>query len=264
MSDADRPPAIHPTAIVDPGARLHRSVEVGPWCVVGPEVTIGEGTILLHNTTVTGRAAIGASNRIGPYAAIGLPPQHIHDDGSGSSVEIGDKNVIREFVTIHLATKLGGSLTKLGNDNYLMAYAHIAHDCKIGNNVIVANACNLGGHVTVKDRAVLGGMAGFHQFVTVGEFTMVGGASAVRNDVPPYCMVEGNTARLRGLNLIGLKRNGFTADTVRCLKRAYRVLFRSRLTVDQAARDLERELGGWEVVRNLVEFVRTSKRGVCR
>lgn len=256
--------SVHPAAIVDPRARLGRGVTIGPWCMIGPDVTIGDGSQIAHSTTIAGRTKIGAGNKVGPYVAIGLPPQHLHDDGSESRVEIGDRNVIREFVTVHLATTAGGGLTSIGNDNLLMNYVHVAHDCRLGNSIILANSCQLGGHTEIGDRANFGGAVAVHQFVKVGGFSMVGGCTALRQDVPPYMMVEGNPPRVRGLNLTGLKRNGFDADTINTLKKAYRTLFRSRLTVEQAVAALYQEWPGVEVVANLINFMRASKRGVCR
>lgn len=256
--------AIHPTAMVDPRARLGRDVSIGAWTVIGPDVEIGDGTRVAHHTTIVGRTRIGSGNQISPYVSIGLPPQHLHDDGSETQIEIGDRNTIREFVTIHLATVQGGALTRLGNENFLMNYVHIAHDCRLGNNIILANACQLGGHTEIADRANLGGQVAIHQFVKVGSFAMCGGASALRHDVPPYTMVEGNPARLRGLNLTGLKRNGFDAGTVSTIKKAYRILFRSGLTVEKATDQVCAEFSGVDAISNLVSFMRASKRGVCR
>ena len=255
---------IHPSALVDPRAQLGRDVSIGAWCVIGPGVTLGDGTQVAHSCTIAGKTSIGAGNKIGPYVSLGLAPQHLHDDGSQSRLEIGDNNVFREFVTVHLATAAGGGLTKIGNENFLMNYVHVAHDCRVGNNIILANACQLGGHASVDDRANLGGQVALHQYVKVGSYAMVGGASALRHDVPPYTMVEGNPARLRGLNLTGLKRNGFDADVVGQIKKAYRILFRSGLTVDQATKQAEADLPGVDAVAKLVSFMRASKRGVCR
>jgi UDP-N-acetylglucosamine acyltransferase len=260
----DAPPQVHPTAVVDRAASLGANVVIGPYCIIGPGVSIGADTVLENNTTIQGKTTIGRGNRIGPFAVLGLPAQHLHDSGKGCRLEIGDRNTIREFVTIHVGTELGGALTRLGDDNFLMNYVHIGHDCLVGNRTILANACQLGGHTVVGDRANLGGMVAVHQFVKVGDLAMVGGASALRHDVPPYCMVEGNPARLRGLNQIGLKRNGLSADTLSNLKRAYRIVFRSQLTVDQATRNLEEEFKDDEVVSKLISFMRGSKRGVCR
>lgn len=257
-------PAIHPTALVDREARLGRGVTIGAWSVIGPEVELGDGTAVAHHTTIVGRTRIGTSNIISPYVSIGLPPQHLHDDGSEARIEIGDRNTIREFVTIHLATVQGGALTRIGNDNFLMNYVHVAHDCLLGNNIILANSVQLGGHTAVGDRANLGGQVALHQFVKVGTFAMCGGASALRHDVPPYTMVEGNPARLRGLNLTGLKRAGFDAGTVSTLKKAYRILFRSGLTVEKATGEVTAEFPGVDAVANLVSFMRASNRGVCR
>jgi len=266
MSEENPHPRIHPTAIVEEGALLGAGVEIGPYSLVGPNVTLGARTILANNVTIGGKTRIGEDNRIGPYSVIGLGAQHLRDTGEGAEVVIGHRNTIREFVTIHAGTVVGGRITCIGDDNFLMCYVHVGHDCHIGNRVVMANACNLGGHTVVRDKANLGGMVAVHQFVAIGEYVMVGGASAVRHDVAPYCLVEGNPARLRGLNLVGLKRSGFCDDSLRVIKRAHRILFRSRLTVDQAIRAIEgnEELASHAEVKNLVAFFRSSKRGVCR
>lgn len=193
-----------------------------------------------------------------------MSAQHLRDSGEGAQVEIGHRNIIREFVTIHSGTVVGGRVTRVGDDNFLMAYVHIGHDAQVGSWITLANACNLGGHIEVRDRASLGGMVAVHQFVRIGEFVMIGGCSPIRHDVTPYCLVEGNPARLRGLNQVGLKRNGFDIEAVRTIRKAYRILFRSRLTVDRATRRLEEEFGEHPAVKNLIEFVRSSKRGVTR
>lgn len=256
--------SIHPTAMVDPKARLGREVSIGAWTMIGPDVEIGDGTQVAHHCTIVGKTKIGKNNKVSPYVSIGMPPQHLHDNGAESRLEIGDGNTFREFVTIHLGTVAGGGLTRVGNGNFMMNYVHVAHDCRVGNNIILANACQLGGHTEVGDRANLGGQVAIHQFVKVGTFAMCGGATALRQDVPPYVMVEGNPARLRGLNTIGLKRNGFDENAIATIKKAYRVLFRSGLTVERATEQALSEFPGVEAVSNLVNFMRASKRGVCR
>lgn len=254
---------VHPQAVVDPAARLGEGVVVGPWCLVGPDVEIGAGTVLEHSTTVVGHTRIGRNNRIGPFVAIGMTPQHLGYKGEPTRTEIGDGNTLREFVTIHRGTPIGGGVTHIGDACYLMNYSHVGHDCHVGNNVILANSCNLGGHVMVRDRANLGGVVAVHQFVQIGEYAMVGGASAIRHDVPPYCMVEGNPARLRGLNLIGLKRNQFAAETVSLIKKCYKISFRSQLVLEKSLEALA-GLDPDPVVTRWIEFMSTSRRGVQR
>ncbi len=255
---------IHAAAVVDPGARIAEDVEIGPYAVIGEGVKIGRGTVIGPHTVVDGDTEVGADCRISSFCTLGTPPQDLKYGGEATRVRIGDRNVIREYCTIHRGTVKGGGETSVGSDNYLMAYVHIAHDCRIGNHVIMANAATLGGHITVDDFAVLGGLVGIHQFVRVGAYAMIGACSAVSQDVPPYLSAVGNRARLFGLNTVGLKRHGFDAERLRALKRAYHLLFRSGLGVKEAVETVGKQMGDSKDVSRLVEFILGSKRGICR
>lgn len=254
---------IHPTAQVSKDARLSEGVEIGPYCIVGEGVKIGRNTSLLSNVVVE-HSEIGENCTIYPFTVIGLPPQDLKYKGERTSVRIGDNNTIREYTTIHRASVDGDGLTVIGNNNFLMAYVHIAHDCKIGNSTIMANATTLAGHVEVEDSVVIGGLVAVHQFTRIGAYAMVGGFSGVVQDIPPYTMASGNRARLYGLNTIGLKRNGFKDSTIRELKQAYRILFRSKLTLKEAIDMVKRELRQSDEVKHLIEFIEKNKRGICR
>lgn len=253
---------IHPTAVIHPGATLHPSVKVGPYAVIGEKVTIGPETEIGAHVVLDGHTEIGARNQIFPGAVIGIEPQDLKYDGSLSLVKIGDDNRIREYVTINRATR-AGEVTLIGNNNLLMAYVHVAHNCVIGNQVIIANAVSLAGHVEVESNAVIGGVLGIHQFVHIGRFAMVGGMSRIDRDVPPYMVVEGNPCRVRGLNLVGLKRAGLTriegGRPYRELKEAYRVLYRSSLPLEQALETMEQWRDN-EYIAHLQQFLQTSSR----
>jgi UDP-N-acetylglucosamine acyltransferase len=255
---------VHPTAIVAPTARLGRGVRIGPYAVVGGQVCVGEGTWVGAHAVVQGRTTIGRDNRIFAFASLGSPPQDLKFRGEPSRLEIGDGNAIREYVTMNPGTTAGGMLTRVGNGSLFMANAHVGHDCHVGDAVVLANSAALAGHVAVEAHAIIGGLAGVHQFTRVGESAMCGAGAMVSQDVPPYCTASGDRARLYGLNLIGLRRRGFTDETVRALKRAYRALFLANDPLEVA---LERtRAAGAEVpeVAQLVAFVAASERGVCR
>lgn len=255
---------IHPLAVVEPGAELDGGVEVGPYAIVGGRVRIGARTRVGAHAVVTGNTVIGEDNQIFPFASVGQIPQDLKYRGEDSRLEIGNRNIIREFATLHLGTAGGGMVTRIGDDNLLMNYTHIAHDCQIGNRVIVANGTQLAGHVIVEDYAVIGALSGIHQFVRVGESAIVGGGSMVSQDVPPFCNATGNRATLHGLNVVGLTRRGFGPELLRQLKRAYRIMFRSGLTVAQAAARVRKEIPGVPEVERFVRFIESSSRGVCR
>ncbi len=253
---------IHPTAVIHPGATLDSSVRVGPYSVIGEKVTVGPETEIGAHVVLDGYTEIGARNQIFPGAAIGIEPQDLKYDGSVSLVKIGDNNRIREYVTINRATQ-AGEVTRIGDNNLLMAYVHVAHNCVLGNQVIIANAVSLAGHVEVESNAVIGGVLGIHQFVHIGRFAMVGGMSRIDRDVPPYTVVEGNPCRVRGLNLVGLKRAGLTrsngGQAYRELKEAYRLLYRSDLPLKEALSALDR----WpdnDHVRHLQRFLKASSQ----
>ncbi|PPS44287.1 acyl-ACP--UDP-N-acetylglucosamine O-acyltransferase [Chroococcidiopsis sp. TS-821] len=252
---------IHPTAVIHPGAELHPSVQVGPYAVIGEHVKVGSDTIVGAHVVLDGPTEIGAGNHIFPGAAIGLEPQDLKYKGAVSYVKIGDNNRIREYVTINRATG-AGEATIIGNNNLLMAYVHVAHNCVIGDSVVIANAVAMAGHVHIESRATIGGVLGIHQFVHIGRLAMVGGMSRIDRDVPPYMLVEGNPARVRSLNLIGLKRAGISelddGKVFQTLKKAFRTLYRSGLTLNQALEKLDL-LQDNEHLQHLRQFLQLSQ-----
>lgn len=247
---------IHPTAAIHPGAKLHPTVQVAPYATIGERVAIGARTTIGAHATIDGWTEIGEDNKIFPGAAIGLEPQDLKYDGSVSLVKIGDRNRIREYVTINRATR-AGEMTVIGNGNLLMAYVHVAHNCAIADDVVISNSVSLAGHVSIESRAVIGGMLGIHQFVHIGSMAMVGGMSRIDRDVPPYMLVEGNPSRVRSLNLVGLKRAGFTSSELELLKKAFRILYRSNYTLRQALEQLEL-LPDSQQLQQLKKFMRSS------
>lgn len=255
---------IHPTAIIHPRAELNDEVEVGPYSIIGENVKIGRRTRVSSHVTIEGFTHIGEGCHIYQFVSIGTPPQDLKFRGEKSNVIIGDNNTIREFVTINSASSHGGGETRVGNNNFLMAYCHIAHDCKVGDNVIMANAATLAGHIEIEDFAVIGGLVAIHQFVRVGAYSIIGGASAVSKDVPPYVMAVGNRARLFGLNITGLRRSNFSDITINNLKKAYKILFKSGMLLNNALEKVRLEIPDSKEVGKLVTFVEESKRGVCR
>lgn len=255
---------IHPTAIIHSKAQLGPGVKIGPYCVVGENVQIGQDTILESHVVAEGWTKIGDRCHLFPFVSVGAAPQAVRYRGEPTRLNIGNDNRIREFVTIHRGTVGGGGETLLGEQNFIMAYSHIAHDCKIGNQVIMANNSTLAGHILVEDFAIVGGLVAIHQFARVGCFSLIGGASGIPQDIPPYTVAAGNRARLYGLNLVGLKRHKFPEATVSALKQAYRILFRSHLTLQKAMARVEKEVADCPEIRHLLEFLKNSKRGVCR
>lgn len=252
---------IHPTAVIHPGAELHPSVQVGPYAVIGDRVKIGSQTIIGAHVVLEGPTEIGDRNHIFPGAAIGLEPQDLKYEGALSYVKIGNNNRIREYVTINRATG-AGEATILGNNNLLMAYAHVAHNCVIGDSVVIANAVAMAGHVQIESRATIGGVLGIHQFVHIGRLAMVGGMSRIDRDVPPYMLVEGSPARVRSLNLIGLKRAGIAdldeGRVLQTFKKAFRTLYRSGLTLNQALEKIDL-LQDNEHLQHLRQFLQMSQ-----
>jgi UDP-N-acetylglucosamine acyltransferase len=226
--------AIHSTAIVDPKAQLDSTVEIGPFAMIGPHVQIGAGTIIAAYVTVTGHTRLGQGNRVHSHAVIGGPPQDKKYAGEPTALEIGDRNTFRESVTVNIGTIQDAGVTRLGSDNWIMAYAHIAHDCQIGSNTIMANGVQLAGHVHVGDWAILGGLTGVHQFVKIGAHSMTGAGTVLLQDLPPYVMSQGYPAQPKGLNAEGLRRRGFSAQSIAALKQAYKLLYRDGLTLEQA------------------------------
>ncbi len=256
--------SVHPTAIVAPEAELDSSVEVGPYSVIGPKVRIGAGTRVGPHCVIEGRTSLGRNNRVFQFAALGAIPQDLKYAGEDSRLEIGDDNQIREFTTLHLGTAGGGGVTKVGNHNLFMAYTHVAHDCVVADHCILANCGTLGGHVVLEDSVHVGGLAGIHQFVRVGTQAFVAGGALVTQDVPPYCTVQGDRAKLAGLNTVGLTRAGYTADQVSRIKSAYRALFRSKLGLREALAQVRAEHGGHPEIDHLLRFVEGSERGIAR
>ncbi len=255
---------IHPTAVVAPDVELAGGVEIGPYAVVGPDVHIGENTVIGSHVVIEGHTDIGARCRVFQFASIGVQPQDLKFRGEPTRVVIGNDNTIREFVTIHRATVSDIGVTIMGDHNLIMAYSHIAHNCKLGNHVIMVNAANLAGHIHVEDYAIIGGLTGVHQFTRIGAHCIIGGASAISKDVAPYLLVSGNRAKPHGLNLIGLKRRGFKEGAIRALKDAYRLIFRSSLLLRTAIEKVRNEVEDCPEVRHFVEFIEQSKRGICR
>ena len=256
---------IHATAIVHSGAKLADGVVIGPFCVVGEHVSIGKGTRLLSHVTVDGWTEIGERNEIHPFSSIGGPPQHLGYKGEPTKVVIGDDNIFREYVTVNRATVQGGGVTSLGNKNFLMAYCHVAHDCRLGNHLIMANAASLAGHITVGDHAIIGGFTGIHQFVRIGSYAMVGGCCAIGQDVPPFTRAAGGyRAHLYGLNSVGLRRNGFSGERVAVLKKAYDLLFRSGHKLADAVKLAKAEFSASPDVAQMLAFMEGTKRGISR
>ena len=255
---------VHPTAIVHSKAQLASGVKIGPYCVVGENVQIGKDTILESHVVAEGWTKIGDRCHLFPFVSLGAAPQALRYRGEPTRLIIGNDNQIREFVTIHRATVGGGGETLLGDHNFIMAYSHIAHDCRIGNQVIMANSSTLAGHITVEDYAIVGGVVAIHQFARVGCYAIIGGQSAIPQDIPPYMTASGNRAKLYGLNLVGLKRHGFSAATIGALKQAYRLLFRSHLPLRKAIETVRLEVPDLPEIRHLLEFLQNSKRGICR
>jgi len=255
---------IHATAIVDPKAEIDTGAEIGPFCIVKSGVTIGKGSRLRSNVIIEGITEIGENCTIHPFSSIGFPPQDMKYKNESTKLSIGNNNIIREYTTVHRASVGGDGVTTVGDNNFLMAYVHIAHDCKIGSNVIMANAATLAGHVLVEDFAVIGGLVAVHQFTRIGRYAMVGGFSGIGQDVPPYMVASGSRAKLFGPNTIGLKRHGFSDSAINSIKKAYKILFREKRTLKDALRKIQDDLPESEEIRYLVEFIGKNKRGLCR
>ncbi|MRR34001.1 acyl-ACP--UDP-N-acetylglucosamine O-acyltransferase [bacterium] len=255
---------IHPAAIVHPGAKIDADVEIGPYAVIGEHVKIGRGTSIGPSAVIDGWTEIGENNRIFHLCSVGAVPQDLKYKGEETYLKIGNGNIIREFATIHLGTVTGDGETTIGNNNLFMAYCHVAHDCHIGNHVIMANGATLAGHITVEDYAILGGLSAVHQFARIGESVMIAGGSMVGQNVPPYTMASGDRATLHGLNLVGLKRRGFSDEVMADLKKAYKILIRSGLRTEEALERIRNEIRQSPEVAHFVEFVEKSERGICR
>ncbi len=256
--------AIHSSAVIAPGAELDHGVQIGPYAVIGPQVRIGRDSSIGPHSVIEGCTTIGCKNTIFQFASVGAIPQDKKYQGEDSSLTIGDRNTIREFATLNIGTAGGGMVTRIGNDNLFMVYSHVGHDCQIGNNVILANCATLAGHVILEDYVGVGGLAAIHQFTRIGESAYLGGGAMVSLDVPPYCMAQGDRARLFGLNLIGLKRRGFSEEQLSALKRAYRTFFAEGLTLKEAADRTRQEQAASPEAVHLAEFIASSQRGICR
>lgn len=259
---------IHPTALVDPAAQIDASARIGPYCVIGPNVTIGAGTEIGPHCVIDGVTTIGRDNRFYRFCSIGGMPQDKKYAGEPTRLIIGDRNTVREFTTFNTGTVQDGGVTTLGNDNWIMAYVHIAHDCHVGNNTILANSVQLGGHVHVGDWAIVGGLTGVHQFSKIGAHSMTGGNSSLMQDAPPYVLSAGNPCRPVGINVEGLKRRNFSPAAISALRDAYKAIYRRGLTLEQACAELrarqQTEPAVAPILQVMLDFIDASNRGLIR
>lgn len=252
---------VHPSAVVEPGAEIDPTAEIGPYCVIGPSVRIGPGTRLLSGVTVMGRTSVGARNTLHPYSVIGGDPQDFKFRGEDSELVIGDDNVIRENVTINKGTEVAGNVTRIGNRNFIMGNCHVAHDSVIEDGCLLANGSLLAGHVKVESFAIISGWVGIHHFVTIGRHAMIGGASRINQDCPPYMITQGMEAEVKSVNVIGLRRRGFKPEAINALRDAHRLIWRSSLPKPDALSQLENRNGMVPEVRYLIDFLRATDRG---
>lgn len=255
---------IHPTAIIHESAQIDDSVEIGPYVVIGEGVSIGAGSKVGPHATIDAWTEIGENNHIFQFASVGAPPQDLKFAGEQTWLRIGDNNHIREFVSLHRGTSGGGGETIIGSNNLFMAYTHVAHDCKVGSNIVMANAATLAGHVEIEDHAILGGLCAVHQFARIGQHVMISGGAMVAQDIAPYTLAHGNRAQLVGLNLTGLKRRGFSREAIGAIKKTYRLVFRSGLTLEEAAKQVAAECGDVPEVKRFMDFLHNSQRGYAR
>ncbi|MGA1864754.1 MAG: acyl-ACP--UDP-N-acetylglucosamine O-acyltransferase [bacterium] len=255
---------IHPTAIIDPGANIADSAIIGSNCIIGPKVTISEGVRIGANSIIDCNTTIGEGCNVFSHVVLGTEPQDLKFRGEESFLIIGPNTTIREFVTVNRGTEGGGAVTRVGEGCLLMAYSHVAHDCQLGNNVILANAVNLGGHIHIAEHAIIGGLSAIHQFVSIGEHAFIGGCSAVSMDVPPYVRAVGNRARIFGVNSVGLERKGFPKETITQIKKAYRYLTSSKMNTAQALEAIEKSIPLTEEIQKILTFIRSSNRGICK
>ena len=254
---------IHNTAVISPSAKIPKGVKIGPWSVIGENVEIGKNTEIGSNVVIDGWTTIGENNKISPGAVIGTAPQDVKYINARTYVKIGNGNIIREYVTINRATE-PDTETVVGNNNFFMAYTHIAHNCKVGNNVIMVNYTALSGHTVLENGCVLSGLVGIHQGARVGKFAIVGGLSKVVKDIPPFARADGHPTRIYGLNTIGLTRKNIPAPVIEKLKKAYKILFRSGMNTSQALEKIEEEIPLIDEIQYLINFIRTSDRGICK
>jgi UDP-N-acetylglucosamine acyltransferase len=262
---------IHVTAVVDSKTEIANDVEIGPYSIIGPNVKIGAGTKIGSHTIIEGYTSIGKENNFAHFASIGGAPQDMKYRGEPTQLMIGDRNTIREFTTIHTGTAQDEGITRIGNDNWIMAYVHIAHDCQVGNHTIFASNAQIAGHVHVEDWAILGGMSGVHQFVRIGQHAMLGGASALVQDIPPFVMAAGEKASPHGVNVEGLKRRGFTTETIAALRQAYKVLYKDGLSFEDAKAEIQKMVAAHataaataEKLDQFHDFIAASTRGIIR
>jgi UDP-N-acetylglucosamine acyltransferase len=256
---------IHPTAIVDPAAKLGADVSIGPYCVIGASVKLGDRVRLISHVVIDGRTTVGDDTVVYPFATLGLRPQDLKYKGEASALEIGKANQIREYVTMHPGTEGGGMLTKVGDNSLYMIGAHVAHDCKVGDNVVMANNATLAGHVTIGDFVIIGGLSAVQQFVRIGPYAIIGGMSGVEKDVIPFGLVKGERAHLSGLNLIGLERRGFNREDVRALRSAYRMLFAPEGTLGERVEETAAQYKNQAQVERIIDFIRAgSDRPICQ
>ena len=255
---------IHPTAITDPGVEIEEEVSIGPFCIIREGVHIKKGSKLVSNVIIEGKTEIGENCTVYPYTSLGFPPQDLKYKGEKTGLKIGNNNIIREYTTIHRALVGGDCITTNRDNNFFMAYVHIAHDCKIGNSVIMSNVATLAGHVIVEDHTYIGGLVAVHQFTRIGAYSMVGGFSGIGQDIPPYTIASGARAKLFGINIIGLKRHGFSDTTIKELKKAYKILFREKRTLKDAIKKIQEDLPYTDEIKHLIEFIQKNKRGICR
>jgi UDP-N-acetylglucosamine acyltransferase len=256
---------IHPTALVDPKTEIGGNIDIGPYSVIEKGVSIGEGTTIGPHVVIREGTRIGKRCQIYQFSSVGEAPQAVAYRGEPTLLQMGDHNIIREFVTLHRGSVKGGGKTVLGNENFIMAYSHIAHDCQIGNQVVMANGATLGGHILIEDHAIIGGLAAIHQFCRIGTHSILSGLTGVSQDIPPYTMAAGSRARLYGLNTVGLKRQQFSEQTIKALKKAYRIIFRSGLTLEKAIKTVEGDdIFQIPEVQHLLNFIQHSKRGISR
>jgi len=255
---------IHPTAVVDPHAELASDVEIGPYVVIGANVKIAAGTKIQSHAVVDGLTTIGRNNVVFPFATVGTIPQDLKYRGEPSELIIADNNTIREFASLNPGTVGGGMITRVGSQNLLMMYCHIAHDCIVGNRNVIANGATLGGHVLIEDNVIVGGLVGIHQFVRIGSGAILGAGSMVSKDVPPFCNATGDRAKLHGLNVEGMKRRGFDKAKIDVIHKAYRIVFRSKLKINEALDKIRSELPKLSELEQFTSFIAASERGICR
>ena len=255
---------IHPSAIIDPAADIAEDVEIGAYSMIGPQVKIGPGCWIGPHVVITGRTTIGANNRIFQFNSIGDEPQDKKYEGEDTELVIGDNNFIREFCTFNRGTALGEGKTRIGDNNWIMAYVHIAHDCEVGDNTVLANNTTLAGHVKIGNQAILGGFAQIHQFCEIGDHAFISFSSLVNKSVPPFVTVSGEKSRPKGINTEGLKRRGFTPEQILNIRRAYRTLYRSGLSLEEAREQLREMASGAEEIRPLVDFIENAERSIIR